>query len=763
MSTDPVQLSDISAALPDEADYDAIYAELVTTPRGRWFLREYASRNRHADTHMLVGALARVEAAVRGDPLPQIPAALAREFGDLAAAIGRIEAEIAATGMPAGDGLAAAAAGAAERIQDVAFALREREVDAALCDALEAAIGEVGAAFTRSDAAAERAQSAAALLRELSGRIDALIAHAVAGAGAEPLAVADAAQSAAVDDEAEEEAAGEDTAVAGTPVMERSAAQAREDEFFAAAIGALAASFPPPADAGEADREPQDEGAATAAAAATVLAAPDHGNEVEPASGEPVAAALGVAAETERIEPAEVEREQAAEDVAAEDVAAEDVAAEHVAAEHVAGEHVASEHAAAEQGADNLATDVDAQDAIAELLGAVATPVIDDIRAPAAGETEALSVATLPANEAEPPHNNDAGDAEGVEEPANIAPTSEVILIATPASEMPANEAFSGQDLTSEDLASEELAREELASEELASEQSSNEELAGEELPSEALPSEESPSEEWPSAQSPSAAASPEQSSSEAAPGEGAFCPPEAAEPINQPPQHPAAHADIAAVHPLGSEPAGDDAEWFHDTVAETAAEATAETAVEPMIEVAQAAAADAGEGGSRLDTEPAHPLLPAAQTPAGPAGPEEDPGDLFDAMTLPIPSPQSTLPAEQAAAAPAEIAANLEDSKQITHSSNADDTDRGRADAGALAAGALSRQRTAARADAARAPAPALAAPASTQVELPLEQPSQPRAAATPVARAMSRPAASDPLASVRALSEEELIALFS
>jgi hypothetical protein len=41
--------------------------------------------------------------------------------------------------------------------------------------------------------------------------------------------------------------------------------------------------------------------------------------------------------------------------------------------------------------------------------------------------------------------------------------------------------------------------------------------------------------------------------------------------------------------------------------------------------------------------------------------------------------------------------------------------------------------------------------------------QSAPPRVAAAPASRAIPRPAASDPLAAVRALSEEELIALFS
>src|SRR3954469_7992737 len=59
------------AALPNEADYDAIRDAFMETSRGRWFLAEYAKRNRNADTRMVLDAVARVEenlAAQRAAP-----------------------------------------------------------------------------------------------------------------------------------------------------------------------------------------------------------------------------------------------------------------------------------------------------------------------------------------------------------------------------------------------------------------------------------------------------------------------------------------------------------------------------------------------------------------------------------------------------------------------------------------------------------------------------------------------------------------------
>jgi hypothetical protein len=44
--------------------YASLEALLRASPRGRWFLEEYARRNRAAETEMLLEGLARIEKAV---------------------------------------------------------------------------------------------------------------------------------------------------------------------------------------------------------------------------------------------------------------------------------------------------------------------------------------------------------------------------------------------------------------------------------------------------------------------------------------------------------------------------------------------------------------------------------------------------------------------------------------------------------------------------------------------------------------------------
>jgi hypothetical protein len=63
MADEAFALSPISAraALPGEQDYAAISEAFMETSRGRWFLTEYAKRNRNADTRMVLDAVARIE------------------------------------------------------------------------------------------------------------------------------------------------------------------------------------------------------------------------------------------------------------------------------------------------------------------------------------------------------------------------------------------------------------------------------------------------------------------------------------------------------------------------------------------------------------------------------------------------------------------------------------------------------------------------------------------------------------------------------
>jgi hypothetical protein len=188
MAEDPLALSTIPAAPPVKSDYDAICAAMMETERGRWFLTEYARRNRHADTAMVLAAIARIESVIRGEGPSPLSAQLRFELMAMAEAIARTKADIAAIKpdaggdgksddefAPAGHGMPTDVLAAAERVLDIVWALRDREVDPALCDALEAAAREIGTAVEHHDLAALRAVKAIQVLRHVEVRINALI------------------------------------------------------------------------------------------------------------------------------------------------------------------------------------------------------------------------------------------------------------------------------------------------------------------------------------------------------------------------------------------------------------------------------------------------------------------------------------------------------------------------------------------------------------------------------------------------------------
>src|SRR5215468_6342171 len=136
---------------PSEADYEAIQAAVLETWRGRWFLSEYARRNRNADTALVLTAVERIEAAMRRDReaiaqdrfrlnIMEMAKAISRTKEEIAAIQpdpehhGRIEeateeldAIVAATERATSDILAAA-----EQVQEVAWTMREQGVDAGI-------------------------------------------------------------------------------------------------------------------------------------------------------------------------------------------------------------------------------------------------------------------------------------------------------------------------------------------------------------------------------------------------------------------------------------------------------------------------------------------------------------------------------------------------------------------------------------------------------------------------------------------------------
>jgi hypothetical protein len=77
-----------------DEEYDAIEAAVMETARGRWFLREFAKRNRNADTEAVLAALGKLEQAMNGEETDRTVAAIRTNLREMAEAILRTKAEL---------------------------------------------------------------------------------------------------------------------------------------------------------------------------------------------------------------------------------------------------------------------------------------------------------------------------------------------------------------------------------------------------------------------------------------------------------------------------------------------------------------------------------------------------------------------------------------------------------------------------------------------------------------------------------------------
>ena len=148
MAEEAFALSPISARpnVPGEADYDAIREAFMETARGRWFLNEYAKRNRHTDTGMVLEAVARIEASLKAQK--QAPAvSLMESLGAIRGAVRHAKASaIEAMPRTETDEAQTAARNGARIIREIASTMRECGADTRICDLLDTQVKAIDAA-----------------------------------------------------------------------------------------------------------------------------------------------------------------------------------------------------------------------------------------------------------------------------------------------------------------------------------------------------------------------------------------------------------------------------------------------------------------------------------------------------------------------------------------------------------------------------------------------------------------------------------------
>ena len=177
-----------------EADYEAILSAVLETARGRGFLAEYMRRNRQADTKLDLEAIEKLarnlderQNAVGADQmrLDLVDMATAidrtkdeiasiklagRVPGKIGSASDELDAIVATTEMATSEILAAV-----ERVQEIAWALREQGTDAAVCDRLDAQATHAFTACSFQDLTGQRVRRVIEVMHFLEARIDAMI------------------------------------------------------------------------------------------------------------------------------------------------------------------------------------------------------------------------------------------------------------------------------------------------------------------------------------------------------------------------------------------------------------------------------------------------------------------------------------------------------------------------------------------------------------------------------------------------------------
>jgi hypothetical protein len=149
MANQAFALSPISAraSLPSEEDYEAIREAFMETARGRWFLDEYAKRNRNSDTRMVLDAVARIEqtiAAQKQPPPPVIVDRLPQALVSIRSAVERAqEAGFAAfTGLRLEENLAPIRKGS-RIIKEISWRWREIGADGRICDLIDSQVAAI--------------------------------------------------------------------------------------------------------------------------------------------------------------------------------------------------------------------------------------------------------------------------------------------------------------------------------------------------------------------------------------------------------------------------------------------------------------------------------------------------------------------------------------------------------------------------------------------------------------------------------------------
>ncbi|MHC2274138.1 hypothetical protein ACVME8_000749 [Bradyrhizobium diazoefficiens] len=178
MANEAFALSPMSAraAEPNEQDYDAIREAFMETARGRWFLGEYAKRNRNADTSMVLDAVAKIEETLAAQRQPVVEDRLPEALVEIRRAIREAETIAIAAFDPAAIEASLAPIPRGVRIiKEISWRWREIGADGRICDLIDSQLASIEAACGQVSTIDPRVELKAAfdLLRDRVEQFDA--------------------------------------------------------------------------------------------------------------------------------------------------------------------------------------------------------------------------------------------------------------------------------------------------------------------------------------------------------------------------------------------------------------------------------------------------------------------------------------------------------------------------------------------------------------------------------------------------------------
>ena len=177
-----------------EQDYDAIQAAVMETSRGRWFLAEYARRNRNSDTTVLLDAIKKLERAIE-QPAASLEHEQVRfDLMEMASEIAQTRMDIAAIAPKGGeenhlssvatelDSVVEATEAAtykiltgAENVQEAVWKMRDRGADEEDCQLLEQCATDIFSACDFQDLTGQRIAKVVNVVGYIEERLNSMI------------------------------------------------------------------------------------------------------------------------------------------------------------------------------------------------------------------------------------------------------------------------------------------------------------------------------------------------------------------------------------------------------------------------------------------------------------------------------------------------------------------------------------------------------------------------------------------------------------